>query len=176
MPLRFEAAFPQKAVPAEGFRAKKQWEAALEALVWLRANLDEAGRKEQPLLVLGDGDFSVAELRAALPEEGVVLMSRCAKNRAFYELPTGAPGQEEGRRGRRRKYGDRAKRPFEWLKKSKGWRRARLVARGRSVRPRFRVEGPYVVKKASERPVFLIVVKGISREVIPIRIIDVTKH
>ena len=94
MPLHFEAAFPQKAVPAEGFRAKKQWEAALEALVWLRANLDEAGRKEQPLLVLGDGDFSVAELRAALPEEGVVLMSRCPRT----GRPTSCQQEHPGRR------------------------------------------------------------------------------
>jgi len=162
LPLRFEPTFPQKAVPAEGFSSKKQWEAALEATLWLRGRLDEAGREQQRLLVLGDGDFSVAELRAALPKEGVVLMSRCAKNRSLYELPE-APERKERRRGRRRKYGQKANKPFEWLKKSKGWRRARLVVRGRSVRPRFRVEGPYVLKKASERPVFLIVVKGISR-------------
>ncbi len=37
--------------------------------------------------MLGDGDFSVAEVRAQLPEEGIVLMSGCAKNRALYELP-----------------------------------------------------------------------------------------
>jgi hypothetical protein len=31
LPLRLETAFPEKAVPAEGFPAKKEWEAALEA-------------------------------------------------------------------------------------------------------------------------------------------------
>jgi hypothetical protein len=46
LPLRFEPAFPQKAVPAEGFEPKKQWEAALEAIRWLRANLDQAGRQK----------------------------------------------------------------------------------------------------------------------------------
>jgi hypothetical protein len=30
LPLRLETAFPEKAVPAEGFPAKKEWEAALE--------------------------------------------------------------------------------------------------------------------------------------------------
>src|SRR5215210_7675080 len=75
LPLRFEPAFPEKAVEAEGFEPKKQWEAALEAIRWLRTNLEEAGRQKQRLLVLGDGDFSVAELRAGLPEEGVVLVS-----------------------------------------------------------------------------------------------------
>lgn len=168
LPLRMEPSFPEKAIPAEGFAPKKQWEAALEAIVWLRANLDEAGRQKQRLLVLGDGDFSVAELRANLPEESVILMSGCAKNRALYELPE-APGreQEEGpnkkKRGRRRKYGDRAKKPEEWLAKRRGWRQARLSVRGRSIRPRYRVEGPFVIKKASERPVFLVVVKGVRR-------------
>ena len=165
LPLRLEPAFPHKAVPAEGFEPKKQWEAALEATVWLRENFDEAGRKEQPLLVLGDGDFSVAEFRAALPKEGVVLMSRCAKNRSLYSLPEGS-SEERGRqkrRGRRRKYGDRARRPEEWLAKRGGWHNSEVLVRGRRVPARFRIEGPYVVKKAAERPVFLVVVKGIDR-------------
>jgi hypothetical protein len=159
LPLRLEPAFPEKAVPAQGFEAKKQWEAALEVLRWLRENLDEAGRESQRLLVLGDGDFSVAEFRASLPEEGVVLMSRCAKNRALFELPP--LSEEQGRRGRRRKYGDRAKKPSEWLEASGGWRRSELLVRGRRVPMRWRVEGPFVIKKAPERPVFLVVVKGI---------------
>jgi hypothetical protein len=166
LPLRMEPSFPQKAIPAEGFAPKKQWEAALEAIGWLRDNLDAAGRQKQELLVLGDGDFSVAELWANLPEEGLILMSGCAKNRALYELPEAA-GQEEGpkrnKRGRRRKYGDRAKKPEEWLAERRGWRQAHLLVRGRSIRPRYRVEGPFVIKKASERPVFLVVVKGFRR-------------
>jgi hypothetical protein len=164
LPLRMEPSFPEKAVKAEGFAPRKQWEAALEATVWLRANLDAAGRKEQRLLMLGDGDFSVAELRAQLPEEGIVLMSGCAKNRALYELPE--EGTKEGsnnKRGRRRKYGRRAKKPEEWLVERRGWRQAHLRVRGRSIRPRYRVEGPFVIKKASERPVFLVVLKGVRR-------------
>jgi len=56
--------------------------------------------------VVGDGDFSVAGLRANLPDpEGVLLLlSRCAKNRSLYELPE---PPKEGRRGRRRKYGEK---------------------------------------------------------------------
>jgi len=164
LPLRMEPSFPEKAVPAEGFTPKKQWEAALQATRWLRANLDEAGRQKQELLVLGDGDFSVAELRAQLPEEGVILMSGCAKNRALYELPR--ERTKEGptkKRGRRRKYGERAKRPEEWLTERGGWRQAHLRVRGRQVRPRYRVEGPFVTKKASERPAFLVVVRGVRR-------------
>jgi len=44
LPLRFEPAFPEKAVKAEGFEPKKQWEAASSAIRWLRAILDGAGR------------------------------------------------------------------------------------------------------------------------------------
>lgn len=168
LPLRFEPAFPEKALKAEGFEPKKQWEAASEAITWLRANLDEAGREAQSLLVLGDGDFSGAEFRAGLAEEGVVLMARCAKNRALYELPaeeetTGERGRKKGP-GRRRKYGDRARRPEEWLEQRGGWRRAELNVRGRTLHPRYRVEGPFVTKKAAGRPVFLIVVKGADRQ------------
>lgn len=161
LPLRFEPAFPEKAVVAEGFEPKKQWEAALESIRWLRENLDGAGREGQRLLVVGDGDFSVAEFRAQLPPpERVVLLTRCAKNRALYEPPGPEPKK---RHGRRRKYGDRAKRPDEWLAERSGWRRRELLVRGRRVPARFRVEGPYLLKKAPERPVFLVVVKGIDR-------------
>ncbi len=170
LPLRFEPAFPEKAVKAEGFEPKKQWEAALEAIRWLRTNLNEARREEQRLLVVGDGDFSVAELRAQAPE-GVVLVTRCAKNRALYELPEEPYEQQQQqqqqrkRRGRRRKYGDRARRPDEWLEERTGWQRVELRVRGRLIHPRYRVEGPYyVVKKAAHRPVFLMVVKGVDRQ------------
>ncbi|MDP8973699.1 MAG: transposase, partial [Actinomycetota bacterium] len=122
----------EKAVPAEGFEPKKQWEAALESIRWLRENLDGAGREGQRLLVVADGDFSVAEFRAQLPPpERVVLLTRCAKNRALYELPRRA--EPKKRRGRRRKYGDRAKKPFEWLQERAGWERSELLVRGRRV-------------------------------------------
>jgi DDE superfamily endonuclease len=165
LPLRMEPSFPEKAVPAEGFAPKKQWEAALEATLWLRVNLDAAGRKEQRLLMLGDGDFSVAELRANLPEEGIVLMNGCAKNRSLYKLPEERTkeGPNNNKRGRRRKYGQRVKKPEEWLIERRGWRQAHLRVRGRSIGLRYRVEGPFVIKKASERPVFLVVVKGVRR-------------
>jgi len=147
LPLRLEPAFPEKAVAAEGFEPKKQWEAALEGVWWLRESLDAAGREGQRLLVVGDGDFSVAEFRAQLPPpERVVLFTRCAKNRALYELP----GPElEKRRGRRRKYGDRVRRPEEWLAERDGWRGRELLVRGRRILTRFRVEGPFVLKRRS---------------------------
>lgn len=158
LPLRFEPAFPEKAVAAEGFEPKKQWEAALESVGWLRENLDGAGREGQTLLVVGDGDFSVAKLRAGLPDpEGVLLVSRCAKNRSLYELPESS---KEGRRGRRRKYGDKARKPYEWLGEREGWSAKPFLVRARMIRARHRVEGPFVLKGAPERPVFLVVVRG----------------
>lgn len=158
--MRLEPAFPEKAVAAEGFEPSKQWEAALEGVRWLRESLDAVGREGQRLLVVGDGDFSVAEFRARLPPERVVLLTRCAKNRALHELLGPEP---EKRRGRRRKYGDRARRPEEWLAERGGWRGRELSVRGRGVPVRFRVEEPFVVKKVAERLVFLGVVKGIDR-------------
>ena len=157
LPLRWEPAFPEKAVLVEGMEARKEWEAALDSLRWLRMELDEAGRRTQRLLVLGDGGFCVARFFHELPQR-VDLMVRCAKNRALYELPKA----KEGGRGRRRKYGEKAKKPHEWLTESSGWRKAAFMVRGREVRPRYRVEGPYVLKGAAERPVFLMVVKGVD--------------
>jgi len=158
LPLRFEPAFPEKAVPAVGFSAKKQWEAALESVEWLRENLDAAGREEQTLLVVGDGDFSVAKLRAGLPDpEGVILMSRCAKNRALYELPE---EPAEGRRGRPRKYGKKARKPYEWLSEREGWSQKPVLVRSRTIGARHRVEGPFVLKGAPQSVVFLVVVGG----------------
>jgi|Tabmets5t2r1_1033131.scaffolds.fasta_scaffold69499_2 hypothetical protein len=79
-------------------------------------------------------------------------MARCARNRALYELP-----HNEGYgRDRRRKYGEKAKKPHEWLSERSGWRRAEFILRDRPVRPRYRVEGPFVLEKAAKRPVFLI--------------------
>jgi hypothetical protein len=161
LPLRFEPAFPEKAVPAEGFSPKKQWEAALESVGWLRANLDAAGREGQRLLVVADGDFSVAELRANLPDpESVILMSRCAKNRSLYELPEPPAEGCRPSRGRRRKYGEKARKPSEWLQEKKGWSQKPFLVRSRLIRARHRVEGPFVLKGAPERPVFLIAVSG----------------
>lgn len=158
LPLRWEPAFPKKAVLPEGLEPKKQWEAAPGSIRWLREQLDEAGRACQRLLVLGDGDFSVAKLRALVPER-TVLLTRCARNRALYELP----GPEEKRRGRPRFYGPKGRKPHEWLHEQTGWRKADLQVRGRRISPRYRVEGPFVLERAPERPVFLIVVKGVER-------------
>jgi hypothetical protein len=48
--------------------------------------MDALGRSLQRLLVVADGTYCTSELFKQLPE-GVVLLSRCAHNRALYELP-----------------------------------------------------------------------------------------
>jgi hypothetical protein len=154
--LRFDPAFPAKAVPAVGHPPQKEWEAGLAALTWLRAGLDAAERGQQPVLALGDGQYSTAKVWAALPER-VTMLARCAKNRALYALPS---EQEQPRRGRRRVYGDRLPRPDAWLAVRGGWQRRDLRVRGRTIPVTYRVEGPSLVRGAPEQPLFLLVVKG----------------
>ena len=155
VPLRFEAAFPAKAVPAPDHPPRKEWEAALAAITWSRQTLDAAGRAAQRLLALGDGAYSTAKVWAALPAR-VVLLARCAKNRALYALP----GPPTGRAGRPRAYGARLPRPDALLAARGGWRQTTLPVRGRTIPIRFRVVGPLLVKGAPDTPLFLLVVKG----------------
>jgi hypothetical protein len=159
IPLRWEAAFPEKAI-AGAAKPRKEWEAGLDAIGWLREQMNTLGRSMQRLLVVADGTYCTADLLRRLPER-VTLLARCAKNRALYELPT--PQQQLKGRGRRRKYGTRSRYPHQWLGERYGFRQARMMVRGRQLRLRFRVEGPFVLRKASERPVYLLVVKGVKR-------------
>ncbi len=154
VPLRLDPAFPAKAVPVPGHPPQTEWAAGLAAIAWARQELDTAGRAAQRLLALGDGSYSNAQTWAALPAR-VVLLARCAKNRALYALPGPYAG-----RGRPRDYGDRLPRPDAFLAVRTGWRRATLTVRGRTIPIQFRVEGPCLVKGAPATPLFLLVVKG----------------
>jgi hypothetical protein len=158
LPLRFEHAFPEKAVRREVLPARKEWEAAQEAMTWLRTELDAGGRQEQQLLVVGDGSYDTAALWTSLPER-TILVARTARNRALFALPKPAPK----RRGAPRKYGERARTPAAWLHERTGWEQTTLTVRGRTIPTRYRVEGPFVVRKAASQPVFLLVVPGIDR-------------
>jgi hypothetical protein len=158
LPLRWEHAFPQKAVRREVLPVRKEGEAARDAMRWLRRELDAAGRIDQDLLVVGDGSYDSAALWTELPER-TILLARTARNRALFALP----GPEPKRRGAPRKYGERARTPAAWLQERSGWQQATLLVRGRTVHTRYRVEGPYVVRKAANQPVFLLVVPGIDR-------------
>lgn len=154
VPLRFDPAFPAKAIPVAAHPPRKEWEAGLAALVWTREQLDAADRAAQPLLALGDGSYSTAALWASLPERGS-LLARCAKNRALYALPDPPSG-----RGRPRLYGARLPRPDALLAVRAGWQRTELAVRGRTIPLQYRVAGPALVRGAPDRPLFLLVVKG----------------
>lgn len=159
IPLQLLPAFPEKAVAAEVDK-KKDWEAAIEGLQWVRRELDGAGRKAQRLLVLVDGGFerTVAFWRQ-LPERTVVL-GRTARSRVLYALP----GEYQGR-GRPKSYGERAPKPSDWLKVKEGWMTTQVYVRGRMREMRYRIEGPYLREGLLDQPVFLIVVRGIDRHV-----------
>jgi hypothetical protein len=156
LPLRWLPAFPAKAVPART-PPRKAWAAARDALVWLRAELDAAGRADQWLLGVGDGAYSSADLVASLPAR-TSLLARCAKNRARVQLPP-APS---GRRGAPRKYGERARTPAAWLDAHDGWQHASVAVRGRRIPLTYRVAGPFLVQRAPGQPLFLLVVRGVA--------------
>jgi len=154
LPLRLDPAFPAKAVPGAA-APQSEAQAAVGQVAWLRAELDAAGRGEQPLLVLGDGHVDTLEGWRALPAR-TVLLARTACNRALAALPP--PGARKGRQ-----YGERAPRPDAWVGRREGWQFAPIAVRGRTVGARYRVEGPYLRRGAAERPLFLLVVSGSRR-------------
>ncbi|HVP49749.1 MAG TPA: transposase [Candidatus Bathyarchaeia archaeon] len=159
IPLRFLPAFPPKAVAAEGSPCK-EWEAALVFLKWVRAGLDRAGRQAQPILALADGGFDVLDLWRSLPER-VILVTRSARNRALFWLPKAAdhPGP-----GRPASYGDPAPHPADWLHKGlRNWPQQSVRVRGQDITMKYQVLGPFVRDGLPERPLFLIVVKGLHR-------------
>jgi hypothetical protein len=90
----------------------------------------------------------------------VGLLTRYQRNRALFALPVPPPA---GQRVRTLLYGDQAPYPADWLAEPAGWRRTACAVRGRTVRPTYRVEGPYRLKGAADHPVFLLVVKGVDR-------------
>src|SRR3712207_7347128 len=53
--------------------------------------------------------------------------------------------------------------PSEWLHRRGGWCETKVMVRARELRLVHRAEGPYLLKGAACRPVFLLVVKGIDR-------------
>jgi hypothetical protein len=158
LPLRWVPAFAPKAVPGRT-APQTEGQAAGTELGWLRRELDAAGRADQELLAVADGAYNTAELWTALPQR-TTLVARCAKNRALFRLPEPEP---RPRRGAPRKYGERAPMPTDWLHDRAGWQHAVLPVRGRAIRLRYRVEGPFLVRKAPTRPLFLLVVGGVQR-------------
>ena len=159
IPLRFLPAFPPKAIPSDA-PAEREWEAGSKFIQWLRSELDQAGRVKQLILALGDGGFDVLELWRSLPER-VILVTRTARNRRLYYLPktVADPGP-----GRPASYGERAPHPAEWLHAGlRNWPTQLVEVRGKTIKMRYQVLGPFVRDGLPECPLFLIVVKGMHR-------------
>lgn len=159
IPLDWVPALPAKAVPAAGVAPQREWEVGLAEARWLRQELDAAGRAGQRLLLVADGVYDTVGLWRRLPER-TVLVVRTAKNRVLRGLPGAAGG-----RGRPRRYGERVARPDAWLRERTGWRQTVLRVRGREIPVTYRVEGPVLRQGAPQRPLYLVVVKGIKRRV-----------
>lgn len=159
IPLRLLPAFPPKAVAAQA-PAEKEWEAGVRFLTWLRGNLDRMGRSQQRVLALADGGFDVLDLWRNLPE-GVILITRTARNRRLYWLPTPDPHPGPGRPA---SYGAQAPHPADWLHAGlRKWPKARVQVRGRWIEMHYQVLGPFVREELPDRPLFLIVTKGMHR-------------
>lgn len=153
VPLRFLPAFPTKAVRGE-WPPRKEWEAGLEFVTWVRQGLDQVGRGTQRLIVLGDGAYDTVEFWRGLPLNAVAIV-RTARNRRLREP---LPAHERG--DKRRKYGPHAPRPQDWLADRKAWPKVKVKVRGREFHLRYRIEGPYVRERVAQRPLFLVVVAG----------------
>jgi hypothetical protein len=153
IPIRWLPAYPEKAV-ASVVGACKEWAAGLKIVQWVREELDHHARREQRVLCLGDGVYDNVEFWKGLPERAIGVV-RTARNRCLRHLPP-----PYGGRGRKRKYGERAATPEEWLHVQEGWNKADILVRGRTQPLRYRVEGPYLRERADQVPLFLLVVRG----------------
>lgn len=155
LPLRWLPAFTEKSEPTIT-EPRKEWEAARDFLLWVKAQLAAHGRLKQWVLMVADGTYDNLNLWRELPA-GIILLARSAKNRALYRLP--GPTARKNR-----KYGERAPTPQDFWKRRAGWRRLQLLVRGRQRRLQYRVEGPFLRKGAADRPLFLIIVRGKRRK------------
>jgi hypothetical protein len=158
VPLRATVLRSARTQPFGNVPEQTEGAAACALLETVRTDLAALGVPEQPVLVLGDGAYSTAPVLRALPER-TWLLARCAKNRALFALP----GPEPPRRGRTRVYGERGPTPQQTLRAPGRWGTVRIAVRGRTVTPRVRVTGPWLVHGAPTHPVFLLVVKGVDR-------------
>lgn len=158
VPLRFDPAFPPKAVFRGEPTPTTEWAAGLEQLRWLRTELDTAGRQEQEVLVVTDGNYDVCDLWTQLPDR-VILLTRTKRHRVLYALPQRRTG-----RGAPAKYGERAPVPSAWLHaKGRAWQQVRVSVRGREFTQRVQVHGPYLRDGMPDTPLFLLVVGGMDR-------------
>ncbi len=153
LPLRWLPAFTAKA-SRQVHAPRHEWEAAVEFLRWVREQLVNQGRPQQPVLMVADGAYDTLPLWQHLPA-GAFLMARSAKNRALYYLPGPPRGP-----GRRRKYGERAPTPQQVWQQRRGWQPLTLTIRGQARHLQVRVVGPVLRQGAPATPLWLVVVRG----------------
>ncbi len=151
VPLRWLPAFTAKS-RLQVTAPCKEWEAAVAFLIWVKQQLDAAGRAGQRVLLVADGHYDTLNLWRHLPA-GVILMARSAKNRVLWHLP--GPQARPNRR-----YGEQAPTPAAYWRERKGWRLLQLLVRGRKRHLQIKVAGPFLRKGAPDRPLFLIIVRG----------------
>lgn len=155
LPVSWQPAFTEKSKP-EVHEARKEWEAAVEFLIWTRAQLVANGRAEQRLLMVADGSYDTLKMWQALPDD-VTLIARTAKNRVLWHLPDpSAHGN--------RKYGQRAPAPQQVWREKKGWSYTEIDVRGKIRHLQYKVSDPLLRKQAPERVLFLITVRGKRRK------------
>ena len=158
IPLWFEPAPSPTARAWDGLAPRSEGDAGVAAMRWLRMVLDELGAGSRRLIVLADGAYSGAPIWTALPAR-VTLLARCAKNRALFAMPAGSTGG----RGRRRCYGERGPTPQALWQQRTGWTPLTVRVRGRDRHLRVQASGPWLVKPAPTRPLYLLVVAGSQR-------------
>lgn len=158
VPLRSTVLRSAKTTPLGEMPQQREGQAGVTLLAWLRARLANAGRADQPILALADGAYSTAPVIANLPAR-TWLLARCATNRALFALPVHDPH----RRGRKRLYGERGPTPQDTLHQATGWTTVTVAVRGRTIPLTTIVTGPWLVRKAPQQPLMLLVVKGIDR-------------
>ena len=151
MPLRWLPAFTRKAHRTIT-EPCKEWQVALQFLLWLQGQFERLSRPHQPLLMLADGSYDTLALWKELPA-GVILLARSAKNRALYRLPS-------ANAHRNRKYGERAPTPQAFWRKRSGWKKTTMTIRGRKRKLQYRVEGPFLRRGGPDKPLFLLIIRG----------------
>ena len=156
IPIRCIPAFPPKAEASDA-PSRKEWEAGLQIMDWVRRQLDRCGRAHQGLLVVADASFDTLQTWLELPERTWLLV-RTKRNRALYYLP-----KQRKMRGRPRDYGYKARPPHAWLKKRRLLKRFKVTIRNRERTMRYRVCGPFIRDGAPKVPLFLIIVGGQAR-------------
>lgn len=152
IPLRFMPCFPEKAVRT-AHEVQVEPETGAAALKWVRQAVDEHS-PDAALLCLVDGSYDRPTFWTGLPAHTTALV-RTAKNRKLLHLPPPYAG-----RGRRRKYGERAPAPQDYLAQADGWQTVIVPVRGHERRMVVRLEGPFLRERMPDTPLMLICVRG----------------